>query len=274
VTPPSLLLPGLDGVLRQFAPEGPVEVEHGLSPGSLQAVAFTHEAGWRETVIGRLPGDDRTAAEAWSLPGEVVKDAVALVRQVRSRCRVALFTNATSRPGRDLSLIGLYHGVDAVVPSARIGVVRPDPEAFRRALRVLQHSPSATLHCDDSAENVDVARNLGIDAVHVPTTSALREALSSRGPLAEQSTVEAELSEEDGVLVVLPDRDDAERVAGQLAERGWSPCHVHRDLLAGEDDADWVVELVSAPCGGPARARMDELDELAGSHGGFATGMT
>ncbi|MBW4716179.1 hypothetical protein [Saccharothrix obliqua] len=76
------------------------------------------------------------------------------------------------------------------------------------------------------------------------------------------------------LLLVLHDRDAAEHVAHRLRTAGWAPGAVHRDLLAGEDDAedaDWVVELATAPGGGPAHGRRAELEALAEDHDGFVT---
>lgn len=78
----------------------------------------------------------------------------------------------------------------------------------------------------------------------------------------------------DEVLLVLPEREDAERLAESLAEQGWAPAAVHKELLAGEDDAeaaDWVVELLTAPDGRPAGSRRDWLDALAEEHDGFTS---
>lgn len=78
----------------------------------------------------------------------------------------------------------------------------------------------------------------------------------------------------DPVLLVLPDRDDAEDLADQLRAAGYAPALVHRDMLAGEDDAedvDWVIELVTGPGGGPAAAGLDELAALAESRDGFVS---
>jgi len=73
---------------------------------------------------------------------------------------------------------------------------------------------------------------------------------------------------------VLPERQDAEQLAKSLAEQGWAPAVVHKELLAGEDDAeaaDWVVELLTAPDGRPAGSRRDWLDTLAEEHDGFTS---
>ncbi|CCH34901.1 hypothetical protein ABZ816_20280 [Actinosynnema sp. NPDC047251] len=76
------------------------------------------------------------------------------------------------------------------------------------------------------------------------------------------------------LLLVLHDRDEAEALARDLRAAGWTPCAVHKDLLAGEDDAedaDWVVEVTTAPDGTPAPARRAELEALAERHDGFVT---
>ncbi|WP_116245171.1 hypothetical protein [Nocardiopsis sp. FIRDI 009] len=76
------------------------------------------------------------------------------------------------------------------------------------------------------------------------------------------------------VMVSLPDREDADELAEQLLEQGYEPCHVHRDMLAGEDDAedvDWVIEVRTGPHGGPAVFDEPHLSALAEDYGGFAT---
>lgn len=71
-------------------------------------------------------------------------------------------------------------------------------------------------------------------------------------------------------VLVLPDRDAAEDVAGELADRFSLPQEPRlvRDALAGEDDAEdaqWLV-VVEDP---GARLDSAELDALAASHDGW-----
>jgi hypothetical protein len=77
-----------------------------------------------------------------------------------------------------------------------------------------------------------------------------------------------------GVLLVLPEREDAEAAADELLDAGWAPCEVHRERLAGDDDpeaVEWVVTLSTAPDGSPARDHRASLDLLADDYEGFAT---
>ena len=83
------------------------------------------------------------------------------------------------------------------------------------------------------------------------------------GVVADQTTV----------LLILPDRADAEALADELATAGYRPARVHRDMFSGEDDAedvDWVVELATTPDGRPAADEFDRLGALADDHDGFA----
>ena len=287
---PSLLLLDLDGVLRRRPPDGPVEDGFGLVRGTLARVSSSlagpatagraTDEQWRAAVRERLveegllpPARAADAVAAWTRTGEVIGEALDLVRLVRKRCRVALLSNATDRLPRDLAALGLDREVDAVVSSARIGVAKPSPEAFRRALRILQHSPSGTLFCDDNAVNTEAARTVGIDAVHTPDFPSLHAALSSRG-LLDDSASSGPTGHSGTLLLVLHGREDASEAARELADAGWSPCAVHKDLLAGEDDledADWVVELATGPDDQPASAHRGLLDELAGRYDGFVT---
>ncbi|WP_017612969.1 hypothetical protein [Nocardiopsis salina] len=76
------------------------------------------------------------------------------------------------------------------------------------------------------------------------------------------------------VMVTLTEREDAEELAEQLHEQGYEPCTVHREMLAGEDDAedvDWVIEVHTGPHGGPAVFDETHLGLLADDYGGFAT---
>lgn len=77
-----------------------------------------------------------------------------------------------------------------------------------------------------------------------------------------------------GVLVTVPDRESAEELAEQLLDQGYSPCTVHRDKFAGEDDdedVDWIVDVHTGPHGGPATFDEPHLQMLGADYGGYAS---
>ncbi|GAA2844240.1 hypothetical protein [Crossiella cryophila] len=81
-------------------------------------------------------------------------------------------------------------------------------------------------------------------------------------------------TENQSLLLVLHDRQEAEDLAAELRADGWVVGGVHREMLAGEDDAedvDWVVVLETAPDGLAATCWQDRLEELAEAHDGFVS---
>ncbi len=192
----------LDGVLRGFHRTDHIERAHDLLPGTVAATALrpdlfdpamtgviTHEH-WLDAVIDALvveegmPIEGATAVvRAWSAAGFVLPAAVALVRTVRERCRVAVLTNATTRLTTELAMLGLDRELDGVVSSAEIGFGKPHPEAYLAALALLDGVASETLFCDDNEVNVTGAAAVGLMSAHVPDTDALRSVLAGHGLL-------------------------------------------------------------------------------------------
>lgn len=76
------------------------------------------------------------------------------------------------------------------------------------------------------------------------------------------------------VMVTLSEREDAEELAEQLHEQGYEPCSLHREMVAGKEEAervDWVIEVQVGPHGGPAVFDETHLGLLAEDYGGVAT---
>ncbi|MFI9818251.1 HAD-IA family hydrolase [Saccharothrix variisporea] len=192
----TLLLLDFDGVVRRIGPDAPIEDAHGLPRGTLATVAFSlsgpalvgrmSDEEWRAAVRAHLAGligptAAADAVTAWTRTGEVVPEALALVRAARTRATVALLSNATTKLDADLAALGLTDEFDAVVASFRLGAVKPDPECFTRTLDLLGHKARDTVFCDDNADNAAGARAVGIGGVHTPDTATLAAALRERG---------------------------------------------------------------------------------------------
>jgi HAD superfamily hydrolase (TIGR01509 family) len=209
VDAPAVVVLDLDGVLRHWDPAIIRTAETGarLPAGSLAAVAFGDadllraavtgaitDEEWRASITGRLGdqfGQDAAmdAVAAWSAPaGEVVPEVLVLVREVRGRVPVALFSNATSRLPRDLESLGLTGEVDVVLNSADLGLAKPDPAAFRAAALRLGREAEECLFVDDTAANVVGAESAGMSAHHFTTAAGLRAVLAELGLAERQAT--------------------------------------------------------------------------------------
>jgi putative hydrolase of the HAD superfamily len=92
-------------------------------------------------------------------------DAAEALRTARGAgAATAVVSNGDWSLAGALSDAGLR--VDAVVDSATAGVAKPDPEIFRRALRLLGVAPAESLHVGDSEQTDGAgARAAGIEVV-------------------------------------------------------------------------------------------------------------
>ena len=89
---------------------------------------------------------------------ELFEDALVTVRALRSRgVKIGILTNGPSElQRRKLRLIGIEHEVDAVAISEEIGVSKPDPEAYERAVAMLELRANEVAMVGDHVVN-DVA---------------------------------------------------------------------------------------------------------------------
>jgi hypothetical protein len=77
--------------------------------------------------------------------------------------------------------------------------------------------------------------------------------------------------DEDAYVIVLPDRDAAEAVADELGDRypDLPEPELHREALAGEDDAEDAQWLVVLPPPLPAGVTRPGLNAIAAEYDGW-----
>jgi putative hydrolase of the HAD superfamily len=117
-----------------------------------------------------LPDLDHAVARramVGALEFEPFADVAPALRALReSGLRLVVTSNWDCSLSDWLGPIGLLELVDGVVTSAVVGVAKPDPAPFRRALEVAGVDAADALHVGDSPENdVKGARAAGIRAV-------------------------------------------------------------------------------------------------------------
>lgn len=77
-------------------------------------------------------------------------------------------------------------------------------------------------------------------------------------------------------LLVFPDRDDADRIAEDLRDEGFTEVRVVREALAGEDDGEdheWAVhvreDMIADEAGAVEKGLRDRFAALAEEHDGW-----
>lgn len=190
----------MDGVIRHWLPEYLADAEErlGLERGSIANAAFVdplfheatigvHTAEQWSSLVGRAVADDARrrdpstdvdadeVAEVWLRSNWSVDDAVVdLVGALRDAgTTTALFSNATTKLEDDLGEIGIHDLFDVVANSSRLGVAKPDPEAFRRVADMVGSEPGQTLFVDDRTDNVAAAVEAGWHAVEMHSAERL-----------------------------------------------------------------------------------------------------
>lgn len=186
----------LDGVIRHW-PDGlseRVEARLGLPSGSIAAAAF-EPALLRQAVTGEIEDEtwraaiDRAIEETHAIPGagrawtddagigRVDEDMLRLVDRLRTRMRVGLLSNATTRLERDLEVLDLDRHFDMICNSARMAAAKPDEAIFLAAADRLGVIPQRCVFVDDTAANVEAARRVGMTAIRFTGIAPLLEAL-------------------------------------------------------------------------------------------------
>lgn len=198
------LILDLDGVIRHWHNDEFTALAEsvGLSREDLGDIAFEPEllaAGMTGAVVfedwadeigrraGALHGCDAAAVTAgfaalgWTIDEEVLD----LIREVRAvgRVKVALFSNASTRLEADLESCGLDAAFDVVFNSARLGLAKPDAEAFRTVATLLEVPIERCLFVDDTLPNVDGARAAGMQAEPFTGITELRSLFDRAGLL-------------------------------------------------------------------------------------------
>jgi putative hydrolase of the HAD superfamily len=140
----------------------------------LRPLGLPEPEAQREFMIRLMSGHDR-----------VNPAMVDLLRELKPHYRLALLSNT------DLSdmetwiadVQGLADMFDVVVPSAKVGLAKPEPEIYQLTLDLLGLKPDETLFIDDLPRNTTAAEALGIPSIVFESPTQLRRELVARGIL-------------------------------------------------------------------------------------------
>jgi putative hydrolase of the HAD superfamily len=112
--------------------------------------------------------------EAWI----VFPDVVPALEALRGLgLRLAVVSNFDERLPELLEGLGLARRVDAVVTSAALGLAKPNPAIFRRAVEELGVEPAAAIHVGDHGlEDIEGAQGAGLEAIRLDRAGSGRQA--------------------------------------------------------------------------------------------------
>ncbi len=140
--------------------------------------------------LARAHPDQAEAIMAWTqrseeMIGGEIEGTVEILGRLRAAgmpCYALTNMEAETFPRRH-ERFAFMRWFDGAVVSAHEGVVKPDPEIFRRLLARFDLRATSTAFIDDAQRNVDAALALGLQAVRFTSPEQLRDWLLARGVL-------------------------------------------------------------------------------------------
>jgi putative hydrolase of the HAD superfamily len=232
------------------------DVQH----GRIDSQAFWADVGERLGLDAGGVEAFRRGFWAGDRPDEELVDHVRHLRHQGHR--TALLSNAPADLPEYLEQLGIADAFDVIVISGAEGVVKPDPEIYRRALDRLDVAPHEAVFVDDMRVNVEAARSVGLHAWRFRGLAPLRVRLQHLGvsvpdlDLDAVADARAVIFDWGGVMEDLPTEADVaawERrlglAAGVLPQVLWG--EVWRKLEVGaitdEDYAQHIADQLGLP---------------------------
>ena len=161
-----------------------LEVRYGLPKGSFIKALYAIPE-WKAAEIGEGTEEAWVAAvrrkldefagrplpdirSEWAVMWRTLDaDVLRLIERLGGRYDVGLISNSTPRLEGELrdrhKIDGLFK---VIVNSALVGIAKPDARIYQLAAERMGVEPSACVHIDDLARNVEGAREAGFQAIH------------------------------------------------------------------------------------------------------------
>ncbi len=166
----------------------------GLAVGSVER-AVRHSDLWVQAQLGRINERDywKGVAELLYMRGEDVQALrqdffrgdrlnyrlLAYIKELKAAgIRTAILANEALSLETRLEALGVLPHFDRIFISAQIGVMKPDPTAYRLALRELGVTPPEAAFVDATLTHVRAAREMGLNAILFRSDTDLRAELA------------------------------------------------------------------------------------------------
>ena len=129
--------------------------------------AISTEAHWNAVThrLGR-PLSEAKAIRQEFFAGDVIDlGLLAFIRSLRPRYKTGVISNAWPDLRQDLIEKRVDDAFDALIISAEVGIMKPEPKIFQIAIEKLGVSAHEAAFVDDTPVNVDAARSLGMQGI-------------------------------------------------------------------------------------------------------------
>lgn len=170
---------------ERFSLDEGFEARHAALAIDLDTARITLDAYLDRVVFDRPRSFTKDAFIAFMHAESVAfPETIAVLDEIVATGRYAVFAlNNESREinGYRIATFGLARRFDAFLSSCYLGLAKPEPAIYERALEILAKPPGACVFVDDRAGNVAPAAKLGIVGIQHTTAAATRVALRAAG---------------------------------------------------------------------------------------------
>ncbi len=129
--------------------------------------SITTEAHWESVTrrLGRPPSETKIIREEFFAGDVMDRNLLAFIRSLRPRYKTGVISNAWPDLRQYLVEKKVEDAFDGLIISAEVGVMKPEPRIYQIALEKLGVAAREAAFVDDTPENVDAARALGMQGV-------------------------------------------------------------------------------------------------------------
>lgn len=133
--------------------------------------------------LSRMSGHSLTSIEKiFNERGVVDVDMVRLIEELHGTYKTGLLSNSSSEYLRPLlKHYDIGRLFDVVAISSELGLIKPDPEAFRYILEALGVNPGEAVFVDDNPNNVKCAISIGLRSIRFTDYGSLEQELHKLG---------------------------------------------------------------------------------------------
>jgi epoxide hydrolase-like predicted phosphatase len=129
--------------------------------------AITTDGHWAAVTrrLGR-PASETSTLRADFFAGDVIdRGLLDFIRKLRPRYKTGVISNAWPDLRSYMVENKFDDAFDAIVISAEVGVMKPEPKIYKLALEQVKAGPAESVFVDDMPVNVEAARDLGMQGI-------------------------------------------------------------------------------------------------------------
>ncbi len=115
--------------------------------------------------LGRQASETGSIREEFFAGDVVDRSLLDFIRSIRPRYKTGIISNAWPDLRDYMARNKLDDAFDALVVSAEVGVMKPEPKIYRIALEQLKVEANEAAFVDDTPANVEAARALGMQGI-------------------------------------------------------------------------------------------------------------